>query len=60
MNNSNLIQDIPTRNAIKRLEEFMKRIEGIQKIAVPHDASPELRVTIQTINKITNNFKRNM
>ena len=58
MNNSNLIQDTVTRNAVKKIEDYINRIESIQHISTPSDASDELRVVIQAINKITNSFKR--
>ena len=58
MNNSNLIQDKATRSAIKQIEDFVNRIEGIQHISTPPDASEELRIVIQAVNKITNSFKR--
>lgn len=59
MNNSNLIKDIATRNAVKKLEGFITRIESVAPLKVPFDADDTTRLIIQAINKITNNQKRN-
>jgi hypothetical protein len=58
MNNSNLIKDNTTRNAIKKLEEVVNRLEAINSISIPTDADDNTRLIIQTLNKITNSFKR--
>ena len=56
--NSNLIKDNATREAVKKLEDALKAFENIQPISVPSGADDTTRVIIQTINKITNSFKR--
>lgn len=58
MSRSNNIQDTATREAVKEIEMFMKSIESIQPIKVPDTADETTRVIIQSINKITNSFKR--
>lgn len=58
MNNGNLIKDNTTRNAIKKLEEVVNRLEAINSISIPTDADDNTRLIIQTLNKITNSFKR--
>ena len=58
MNNSNLIKDTSTRNAIKQLEDTINRIELISTIKIPHDADETTKLIIKAINKITNSYKR--
>ena len=52
---SNLIQDRPTRETVKKLEDASRRIEQVKQL--PQSAS--LVDVINAINKITNSTKRN-
>lgn len=52
--NSNLIRDMATREAVKKLEEEIRRINNIPTLS--HDAS--LIDVIDAINKITKSLKR--
>ena len=54
MINNNLIKDNPTREAIKDLDNKLKRIEKIKQL--PQNAS--IKEIVDTINKITDSIKR--
>jgi len=54
MINPNLIKDYNTREAIRTLEDKLKRIEQIRQL--PQDAS--IKEIVDTINKITDSVKR--
>ena len=60
MNNSNLIKDNATRNAVKSLEDTLTRIELINPIKIPSDADETTKLIIKAINKITNSYKRKL
>ena len=52
--NSNLIKDMATREAVKKLEDKLRKIENIKQL--PQDAS--LEEVIKAVNKISDSLKR--